>query len=63
MSQPLNDVAEARGKVVYVVTVADESRVKEQRVFASLFDADKEFRRLCAEYGGRNVALTSRAVS
>jgi len=62
MSSPINDTRNARGLYVYVVTALDDGRVKEQIVFASLFDADECFRKLQGSFGGANVALTSRCV-
>jgi len=61
-SQPINNINDARNHVVYVVTAINESDIKEQRVFASLFEADEIFRELCKEFGGGNVCLTSRRV-
>lgn len=61
-SKPLNDVEEVRGLVVYVVTALEESRVKEQLVFASLVEADAAFHRLRDMYRGSLVAVTCRKV-
>jgi hypothetical protein len=61
-SQPLNDVKAARGLLVYVVTANEEEKVKEQQVFASLFEAEEFFVSLKPVYGGANVCLMSRWV-
>lgn len=60
--KPLTNVDDVRGATVYVVTCIDNYRVVEQRVFASLFEADTKFKVLCEVWGGANVALTSRKV-
>jgi len=62
MTQPISNVDDARSLIVYVVTSIDDGRVKEQLVFASLFEADETFKRLIQVYGGANVSLTSRVV-
>ena len=62
-ARPMTDVSRpACQHHVYVVTLTDEDgRVKEQRVFASLFDADVAFRELRVLHG-RFACLTSRVV-
>ena len=60
--KPLNDVADVRGAVVYVVTVVDQDRLESQQVFASLFGADERYREQAARWGAAACCLTSRRV-
>lgn len=61
-TQPINNVDKERRRIVYVVTAIDDGRVKDQLVFASLFEANETFKRLIQVYGGANVVLASRMV-
>lgn len=62
MNKPLNNISNLRGSIIYVVIALQEGEIKEQVLFASLFEADECFRKLFKIYGGGSVILSSRRV-